>query len=73
VQVFEFADAKAFLTVHSIFHMENFGFDSPSPRKEPELDISNEAIDQMRAHLTVQDDEFEVISIEEKRRRFVGA
>lgn len=42
-------------------------------QKELGLDISNEAIDQMRAHLTVQDDEFEVISIEEKRRRFVGA
>jgi hypothetical protein len=32
-QVFEFADAKAFLTAHSLFHMENFGFGSPSPRR----------------------------------------
>jgi hypothetical protein len=32
-QVFEFADAKAFLTAHSLFHMENFGFGPLSPRR----------------------------------------
>jgi adenylosuccinate lyase len=40
-------------------------------QKELGLDISDEAIDQMRANLTVQDDEFEVIAKEEKRRRSV--
>ena len=40
--------------------------------KELGLDISDEAIDQMRANLMVQDDEFEVIAKEEKRRRSVG-
>lgn len=38
-------------------------------QKELGLDISNEALDQMRANLTVQDDEFKVIAEEEKRRR----
>jgi adenylosuccinate lyase len=41
-------------------------------QKELGLDISDEAIDQMRANLTVQDDEFEVIAKEEKRRRSLG-
>ena len=42
-------------------------------QKELGLDNSDEAIDQMRANLTVQDDEFEVIAKEEKRRRSLGA
>jgi len=41
-------------------------------QKELGLDNSDEAIDQMRANLTVQDDEFEVIAKEEKRRRSLG-
>ena len=31
--------------------------------------ISNEAISQMKKHVTVQDDEFPIIAEEEKRRR----
>ena len=42
-------------------------------QKELGLDISDEAIDQMRANLTVQDEEFKVIAEEEKRRRSVGS
>ena len=38
-------------------------------QKELGLDISDEAIDQMRANLIVHDDEFKVIAEEEKRRR----
>lgn len=37
--------------------------------KELGVDISDEAIEQMKANLTVQDDEFPVIAAEEKRRR----
>ncbi|KZF19654.1 adenylosuccinate lyase [Xylona heveae TC161] len=38
-------------------------------QKELGLEISDEAIEQMKAHLEVQDDEFPIISAEEKRRR----
>lgn len=40
-------------------------------QKELGLDISDQAIDQMKASLTVQDDEFKIIAEEEKRRRSV--
>ncbi|KAF2084169.1 adenylosuccinate lyase [Saccharata proteae CBS 121410] len=37
--------------------------------KELGLDISDEAIEQMKAHLVIQDDEFPIAAEEEKRRR----
>lgn len=37
--------------------------------KELGLDISSEAIEQMREHMQIQDYEFETAAIEEKRRR----
>ena len=42
-------------------------------QKELGLDISDKAIDQMKANLTVQDDEFKLIADEEKRTRHVDA
>ncbi|KAE8148436.1 Cullin repeat-like-containing domain protein [Aspergillus avenaceus] len=38
-------------------------------QKELGLPITNDAIEQMKAHLTIQDDEFKVAAEEEKRRR----
>lgn len=38
-------------------------------QKELGLPISDDAIMQMKAHVTVEDDEFEIIALEEKRRR----
>lgn len=40
--------------------------------KELGLNISDEAIQQMKAHLIIQDDEFEIARVEEKRRRHVS-
>lgn len=41
-------------------------------QQELGLPISSEALEQMRGALTVQDEEFEVIAEEEKRRRCVA-
>lgn len=41
-------------------------------QQELGLPVSNEALEQMRGALTVQDDEFKVIAEEEKRRRCVA-
>ena len=38
-------------------------------QKELGIDISDEALSQMSSHLRIEDDEWEVISKEEKRRR----
>lgn len=38
-------------------------------QKELGIDISDEAISQMQSHLRIEDDEWETISAEEKRRR----
>lgn len=40
--------------------------------KELGLDISGKAIDQMKAHLSLTDQDFEVAAIEEKKRRHDG-
>lgn len=40
--------------------------------KELGLDISDDAISQMKAHLTLTDQDFEVAAIEEKKRRHDG-
>jgi adenylosuccinate lyase len=37
--------------------------------KELGLDISDEAISQMKSHLTMTDDDFDVAAVEERRRR----
>ncbi len=39
-------------------------------QQELGLHISDEALDQMRAHLTVQDEEFKIIAEEESKRRY---
>lgn len=41
-------------------------------QKELGLDISDDAIDQMRAHLSLTDHDFEVAAVEEKKRRHDG-
>lgn len=40
--------------------------------KELGLDISDEAIEQMKAHLSLTDQDFEVAATEEKKRRHDG-
>lgn len=37
--------------------------------KELGLDISDEAIDQLKAHIAIEDEEFDTAAVEEKRRR----
>jgi hypothetical protein len=71
-QVLKSRDAKALLLAHKLFHLVKLWLFLAESQKEFGLNISDEAIDQVRAHHTVQDEEFEVISIEEKRRRSVG-
>lgn len=41
-------------------------------QKELGLPISDEALEQMRGALTVQDEEFAIVAAEEKRRRSVA-
>ena len=40
--------------------------------KELGIDISDEAITQMKAHLTLTDEDFKVAAVEEKKRRHDG-